>query len=137
MSCFVVTPNLSTDRQASARHERSGRKGYRGGTPLLQGRHRGRQGEGEPGDSGRSGENHRGAGGRWVVEGQKGVALRGSSFAALGNVCSEHRAAVPSDLGLTPPAVHCTICSSGEHCCDFLEHFALPVGLNESVVLFR
>ena len=72
MSCIVVTPNLSTHLQASARHGRYGREGHRGGTPLLQGRHRGRQGEGELGDSGRSGENHRGAGGRWVVEGQKG-----------------------------------------------------------------
>ena len=73
MSCIVVTPNLSTHRQASARHERSGREGHRGGTPLLQGRHRGRQGEGEPGDSGRSGENHRGEEGRCVGEGQKGL----------------------------------------------------------------
>ena len=49
----------------------------------------------------------RGAG-AWA-RGRRELALRGSSFAALGNVCFERRAAVPSDLGLMPPAFHSTI----------------------------
>ena len=46
----------------------------------------------------------RGAG-AWA-RGRRGVALRGRSFAALGNVCSERCCAALSDLGLTPPAGH-------------------------------
>ena len=136
MSCIVVTPNLSTHHQASARHGRSGREEHRGGTPLLQGRLRGRQGEGEPGNSGRSGENHRGGGAGAWARGRRDLALRGSSFAALGSICFERSAAFPSDLGLTPSGAHRTIRSSGENGRNLLPCFALPVGLDESEILF-
>ena len=48
----------------------------------------------------------RGAG-AWA-RGRRDLALRGSSFAALGCIRYENRAAVPSDLGLVPSPGHCT-----------------------------
>ena len=76
----------------------------------------------------------RGAG-AWA-RGRRDLALRGSSFAALGSICFERSAAFPSDLGLTPSGAHRTIRSSGENGRNLLPCFALPVGLDESEILF-
>ena len=48
----------------------------------------------------------RGAG-AWA-RGRRDLALGGSSFAALGSICSERCAALPSHLGIIPSGAHCT-----------------------------
>ena len=46
--------------------------------------------------------------GAWA-RGRRDLAPGGSSFAALGCIRYENRAAVPSDLGRTPFGAHCTM----------------------------
>merc|ERR1712032_1438044 len=58
-------------------------------------------------------------------------------FAALGSICSESCAAAPSGLCITPSGGHSISRSSGEHCRDLRMGFALLVGSDERIILFR
>ena len=58
-------------------------------------------------------------------------------FAAFGSICSESCCAVAVMSHHIPSFLHSSFRSSWEHCRDRLMSFALPVGLDESLVVFR